>query len=418
MTTLSCFELGERMLSVAEAHEALLTLVPRPLASERVALVEAHGRVLAQDVTAGFDVPRHTNSAMDGIALRWPQDAARQGGAWRRVGEALAGHPYTGRLGVGECIAITTGAALPEGADTVIMIEQTSSVGDAVSVHAVERVKPGQHVRQAGEDLARGQVALAAGHRLEAAALGLLASLGIATVAVRRRPRVAVFSTGDEVTAPGDAVGHAGIYDANRFSLIGLLREQGAEVVDLGIVVDDPAALEECLGEAARVADLVVSSGGVSVGQADHTKAAVERLGRLTLWRIALRPGRPLACGVLGERRVPFLGLPGNPVACLVTALRFMVPMVAALEGRAPLVPGLSAVADGTFRSRLGRTDFNRGHYHSDAQGTLRVVNTGAQGSGILSSMVSANCLVEIADDREAAAPGDIVTIHPLFRFP
>ncbi|WP_442486806.1 molybdopterin molybdotransferase MoeA [Halomonas litopenaei] len=415
MTTLSCFDLGERMLGVEEAREALLTLVAGRLATEKVPLAKAHGRVLAEAVEAPFNVPGHTNSAMDGVALNW--SAEDPGEVFLQVGEALAGQPFHGRLGEGECIAITTGAPLPPGADTVVMLEQLERDGDRVRVTRADRVKQGQNVRQAGEDLRAGQIAMTAGRRLEAAALGLLASLGQAEVRVRRRPRVAVFSTGDEVTAPGEERSQAAIYDANRYSLMGLLQEHGAEVIDLGIVADDTDALVEQLAAAARTADLVVSSGGVSVGQADHTREAVERLGRLTLWRIAMRPGRPMACGVIGPDQTPLLGLPGNPVACMVTCLVFVAPMLAALEGRSPTQPRWKAVAGSAFRSRAGRTDYSRGVFHCDADGTLRVVNTGNQGSGILSSMVAANCLVEIPEDTDSASIDDIVMVLPLFRF-
>lgn len=298
------------------------------------------------------------------------------------------------------------------------MVEQLQQHGDVVDILQADRVKRGQNVRQAGEDLRRGEVALESGRRLEAAALGLLASLGCASVEVRRLPRVAVFSTGDEVTAPGQPRADAAIYDANRFTLMGMLQEHGAEVLDLGIVPDDPQALEDALAQAAQLADLVVSSGGVSVGQADHTRAALERLGRLTLWRIAMRPGRPMACGVMGDGATPFLGLPGNPVACMVTCLVFVIPLVRKLQGRELRSPAWQAVADSDFRSREGRTDYSRGVLKRSGDGTLRVVNTGSQGSGILSSMVAAECLVEIPADKAAVAINDMVTVFPLFRFP
>ncbi|ALM52359.1 gephyrin-like molybdotransferase Glp [Halomonas huangheensis] len=424
---LSCFEPGDHMLSVEQARQAVLGLIKAPLASERVALAEAHGRVLSEPVFASFDVPGHTNAAMDGIALAWPQvaeadqhgdaEVASRGRQWLRVGEALAGRPFAGVIGAGECVVITTGAPLPTGTDTVIMQEQVEAQGDLFSICDPQLVRTGQNVRQAGEDIACGATALAAGTRLDAAALGMLASLGFAEVAVRRRARVAVFSTGDEVTAPGERRGAAAIYDANRFSLMGLLREQGAEVMDLGIIVDDRQALIVGLRRAASMADLVVSSGGVSTGQADHTRAALEQLGRLAVWRIALRPGRPMACGLLTEREVPFLGLPGNPVACMVTALCFMIPMLRVMQGRESITESWQGIAESHFESRAGRTDFCRGVYRVDQQGNLRVVNTGEQGSGILSSMVAANCLVELSEQSSGAGPGDMVAIHPLSKF-
>ncbi|MDI5921716.1 bifunctional molybdopterin-guanine dinucleotide biosynthesis adaptor protein MobB/molybdopterin molybdotransferase MoeA [Halomonas sp. LR5S13] len=416
--TLSCFDLGERMLPVEEARVRLASLAEAPLPAERVALAELHGRVLAEDVVSPIDVPQNTNAAMDGIALAWPGDAELPG-EWRVVGEVLAGSRLEEALGAGECVRITTGAPLPPGADTVIMLEQLEERSETVVVHQTERVKRGQHVRQAGEDIPRGQTALRAGNRLGAAELGLLASLGLAEASVHRRPRVAIFSTGDEVTAPGEPLPPAGIFDANRHTLAGLLAEQGAELIDLGILPDDRDAMVAALGDAAGRADMVITSGGVSVGHADFTRAALEAVGRLAFWRIAIRPGRPLACGLLGERGVPFLGLPGNPVAVMVTFLQFVAPLLSKLQGRAVREPlRLTAIADEALKSRLGRTDFLRGCYHADAEGRLHVRSTGAQGSGILSSMVAANCLIELTDEREGVAPGETVSIQPLHRLP
>lgn len=431
--TLSCFDLGERMLTVEEAGERLATLIEAPLPAERVALAELHGRVLAEDAVSPIDVPQNTNAAMDGIALAWPDEAARPG-AWRLVGEVLAGGQRGEPLEAGECVRITTGAPLPPGADTVIMREQlieprddqpfneelfNEEQGERVVIDRPERVRRGQHVRQAGEDIPRGHRALHAGTRLGAAELGLLASLGLAEALVHRRPRVALFSTGDEVIAPGQPLPPAGIFDVNRHTLAGLLVEQGAEPMDLGILPDDREAMEAALREAAEQADMVITSGGVSVGHADFTRAALERVGRLAFWRIAIRPGRPMACGLLGERGVPFLGLPGNPVAVMVTFLQFVVPLLARLRGRGAVGPRrLTAVADEALTSRLGRTDFLRGVFHAADDGRLHVRSTGAQGSGILSSMVAANCLIELADDREGASPGETVSIQPLHRLP
>ncbi|QFU01450.1 Molybdopterin molybdenumtransferase [Halomonas sp. THAF5a] len=421
--TLSCFDLGERMLSVAEAGERLATLIEGPLPVERVALAALHGRVLAEDFVSPIDVPQNTNAAMDGIALAWPEPDARPA-AWRLVGEVLAGARRGEGVAAGECVRITTGAPLPPGADTVIMREQLiepleASRGERVAIDRPERIRRGQHVRRAGEDIPRGRRVLDAGTRLGAAELGLLASLGLAEARVHRRPRVALFSTGDEVIAPGRPLPPAGIYDANRHTLVGLLAEQGAEAIDLGILPDDRQAMEAALREAADRADMVITSGGVSVGQADFTRAALETVGRLAFWRIAIRPGRPLACGLLGERGVPFLGLPGNPVAVMVTFLQFVAPLLARLQGRGAVAPRrLTAVADEALNSRQGRTDFLRGVFHAADDGRLHVRSTGAQGSGILSSMAAANCLIELADDREGAAPGETVSIHPLHRLP
>lgn len=412
--SLSCFELGEQMLPVDTAREALMTLVERSVAHERIALSHAHGRRLAADLKAPIDVPQNTNAAMDGVALAWP-DAAPFQTHWPIAGDAFAGQAFAGPVPKGQCVRITTGAPLPSGTDTIIMREQLVEHADSVTIDAPERVLRGQHVRQAGEDIASGAVALAAGTRLDAARLGLIASLGYADIAVYRRPKVAIFSTGNEVTPPGDALPHAGIYDTNRFSLMGLLIEQGAEVVDLGILPDDQAAMVHALAGAAECSDLVITSGGVSVGHADFTRQALEQLGQLAFWRVALRPGRPMACGWLGPSHTPFLGLPGNPVAVMVTFSQFVVPLLQRLQGQAPSPPlRLTAIAETPLKSRLQRTDFLRGIYRCDAHGVLHVRTTGAQGSGILTSMVAANCLIELGDDLAGAQPGDTVTIQPL----
>ena len=412
-TPLSCFELDDRMLSVEEARQTLVTLIEAPLGHERIALQDAHNRRLADSIVAPINVPQNTNAAMDGIALAWQANQTY----WPLTGQALAGEPFTGTLTPGQCVSITTGAPLPDGADTVIMHEQLEAHADHVIVHSPERVMRGQNIRQAGEDIAQGSVALAAGVRLNAARLGFVASLGIANVAVYRRPRVAVFSTGNEVTAPGEALPAAGIFDANRFTLSGLLREHDAEVVDLGILPDCPATLRQALSRAAANADLVLTSGGASAGQADYTREALTVLGQLAFWRVAMRPGRPLACGWLGEARTPFVGLPGNPVAAMVAFLQFVVALLARLEGQPASPPErFFAIADEALASRANRCDFIRGVYTSNAQGQLRVRSTGAQGSGILTSMVAANCLIELPDGCTAVQSGETVTIQPLRR--
>lgn len=421
--TLSCFELGERMLAVEEARAAVLALGEGPLPDESVALGALRGRVLAESLLAPIDVPQNTNAAMDGVALAWRPEALPPDG-FLRVGEILAGHDADVAVGPGECVGITTGAPLPPGADTVIMREQLrlehASSGEVrVRVEQPDRVRDGQNVRQAGEDMSRGGVALAAGTRLGAAELGLIASLGLTRARVVRRPRVAIFSTGDEVVAPGQALPAAGIFDANRFTLMALVEEHGGEVLDLGILPDTRDAIADGLARAAAEADLVLSSGGVSVGDADHTRMALLEQGELGFWKIAMRPGRPLACGRLGPRGVPFLGLPGNPVASMVTFLQFAAPLLARLLGREGSWPRrLSAVARQSLRSREGRVDYLRGRYESDSDGRLVVSNFGAQGSGILSSMAWANCLIEIDDARGSVAAGESVTIQPLFRLP
>lgn len=413
--TLSCFDLGERMLSVTEAQRHLAGLVGEPLAIEACPLAELSGRVLAEAVHSPIDVPQNTNAAMDGIALAWPQPVA----ALALVGRVLAGGRFDRPLAAGEAVTITTGAPLPEGADTVIMQEQLAFPGAGqVQVSRPETVRRGQHVRRAGEDVARDSQALAAGTRLGAAQLGLLASLGLTGARVHRRPRVAIFSSGDEVTAPGAPLPAAGIYDANRYSLRGLLQALGCQVIDLGILPDDRETIVGALRQAAQDADMVITSGGVSVGQADWIKAALAEVGELGFWRIAMRPGRPLACGWLGEGRTPFFGLPGNPVAVMVTFLQFVQPVLRRLMGQPEWQPRrLTALATEPLVSRVGRVDYLRGTYHSDREGRLWVRPTGRQGSGILTSMVLADCLIEVDAERQGVAEGEPVTLQLLNDF-
>ncbi|MEP4556237.1 molybdopterin molybdotransferase MoeA [Cobetia amphilecti] len=454
--SLSCFDprFGERMLSVDEALSVLgesLAGVMRTPRSERVALAQAPGRVLAETVISPLDVPAQTNAAMDGIALArasLPDAASGEPLSDRGelsdhcelsvIGSSLAGHPWTGRaLAAGEAMRITTGAALPAGADTVVMQEQLEyrstqgegEAGEQVVIEGVTSIRRGQNVRQAGEDIAHGSQVMAPGQWLTPAAVGVLASLGLAEVAVYRPLTVAIFSTGDEVTAPGETLPAGGIYDANRFSLVALLRDQGIEVLDLGILSDDEASVSAALRDAATRADMVITSGGVSVGEADHVRSALAACGELALWRIAMRPGRPLAFGMLratpadaasSSGQVPFFGLPGNPVATMVTFLQFVLPALRLLSGQQRLAkaeasasattlaqwqaPRLQLIAGETLRSRAERVDYHRGQVVLDDQGRQVVMTTGRQGSGILTSMLLAECLIEI--------PAGCATLH------
>lgn len=433
--SLSCFDLGERMLSVEEALEAILGFSASSLpAQETLPLSSSLGRVLSEDVISPVNVPQNTNAAMDGIAVAWPlrpqeqaqgQPSSQAHGSpalpesWTLVGKSLAGHGYHDAVPEYAAVSITTGAPMPPGTDTVIMseqLEEAPSEGghERVIVTRPETVKIGQHVRQAGEDVPRGAVALTAGTRLAAEHLGLLASLGVDRARVARQLRVAIFSTGDEVTAPGEPLPADGIFDANRFSLRGLLTALGVEVIDLGILADASQGMVRALEEAAAVADMVITSGGVSVGQADWIKPALAETGELGFWRIAMRPGRPLAFGRLGAERVPFFGLPGNPVAVMVTFLQFVQPLIRRLQGEHAWQPlRLIARAEEPLKSRSGRVDFLRGVYHADESGQLWVRSTGRQGSGILSSMVAANCLIEISAPCAGIEAGETVTLQP-----
>lgn len=398
---------NDKNLTVSQGLAQILSHVSPVAEVEALDLDALDHRVLASDSISPVDVPQQTNSAMDGYAFIYqdPMPASL-----KLVGEVLAGHHYAGTLKVGETVRIMTGAPVPAGADTVQPRELAQEVDGLVSLQG--HIELGQHVRLAGEDIAKGQVALAKATRLGAAEQGLLASLGLNSVSVYRRPTVAVFSTGDEVSQPGDQLKANCIYDSNRFTIKAMAKRLGCEVIDLGIIEDSEAALEATLAQAATQADVVISSGGVSVGDADYIKTVLARLGNIDFWRINMRPGRPLAFGKIGETL--FFGLPGNPVAVMVSFLQFVQPALRKLGGelnwQAPLFP---AITDETLRSRQGRTEFMRGIYHLGKDGRLHVSSTGNQGSGMLSSMVTGNCLIIIGDEAEVVNIGETVFIQP-----
>ncbi len=404
---------GQARLPVAEARRRILSEVAPVRGSERLALRSALGRVLAQDVVSPFDVPGHTNSAVDGYALAGSDLPAQGETALRVIGTAWAGRAFPGALPPGACVRIMTGAALPAGADTVIMQEHVTPQGETVRIGTGHR--RGQNVRAAGEDLARGAVALARGRRLTPADLGLLASIGQAEVAVHRRVRVAFFSTGDELRSLGEALGPGMIYDSNRYTLYGMLSALGVEILDLGVVRDEREALRAAFREAGAVADAVITSGGVSVGEADYVKETLAALGQVGFWQIAMKPGRPLAFGRLLDG--VFFGLPGNPVAVMVTFYQFVQPALQRMMGEDPVgaPPTFEARSVSRFRKQPGRTEFQRAIAEHDSNGELVVRATGAQGSGILRSMSQANCFVVLPEDAGNVEPGMRVAVQPFF---
>ncbi|MDX1605175.1 MAG: molybdopterin molybdotransferase MoeA, partial [Candidatus Competibacterales bacterium] len=360
-------------LSVPEAL-ARIDAVVLPIAGiERVAVRSALGRVLAEDVISTIHVPAHTNSAMDGYALRAADLPAEGTVELWVIGTALAGEPFAGTVGPGQAVRIMTGGVLPEGADTVVMQERAERHGDSVRVGSGH--KRGQNVRQAGEDLSPGDVVLAAGRWLTPADLGVIASLGRAEVAVRRRLRVAFFSTGDELRSLGEVLGPGEIYDSNRYTLHGMLSRLGIELIDMGVVRDERAALGTALSEAAACADAVITSGGVSVGEADFVKEILVSLGEVSFWKIAMKPGRPLAFGRIGE--AVFFGLPGNPVSVMVTFDQFVQPALRRMTGQHEPAPVRFRVpVSGRLRKRPGRMEFQRGILERQADGTLVVHGT------------------------------------------
>ena len=402
-------------LSVSQVNAFLHELVQPVSAddSQDVYLFDALGRVLAQDVISPISVPAHNNSAMDGFALDAAQLQADQPLTLRVVGTALAGKAWQGKVNAGECLKIMTGAILPDGLDTVVPQEfcQIDNAHDVTTVTIPPNIlKAGDNRRLMGEDLMQGQAALKAGQHLTPAALGLVASLGLPDVRVHRRLRVAYFSTGDEVLSLGDAPREGAVYDSNRYTVFGLLTRLGCEVIDMGVVRDDPALLEAAFAKAAQEADAIITSGGVSVGEADFTKAMMKKLGDVAFWKIAMRTGRPMAVGRIGKSVL--FGLPGNPVAVMVTFLAFVRPALLRMMGStAQPAPLLKAKSLEPLRKKAGRTEYQRGFVSSADDGTLQVRTTGNQGSGVLSSMVQGNGLIVLHHTQGNVAIGDEVDV-------
>jgi molybdopterin molybdotransferase len=370
---------------------------------------DALGRVLARDILSPISVPPHDNSAMDGFAFDGAQ--LGHGGPLRLrvVGTALAGKAWQGQVLAGECLKIMTGAIMPAGLDTVAPQEIVQHSGEHVEIPP-GTLRAGDNRRFAGEDLMQGHSALAAGALLTPAALGLVASIGLAEVCVRRRLKVAYFSTGDEILSLGQAPREGAVYDSNRYTVFGLLTRMGCEVIDMGVVRDDPVALEAAFAGAARLADAIITSGGVSVGEADYTKAMMKKLGDVAFWKIAMRPGRPMAVGRIGSSVL--FGLPGNPVAVMVTFLAFVRPALLRMMGATVTCqPMLRAHCVEAIRKKPGRTEYQRGVVSATPGGGLQVQITGNQGSGVLSSMVQANGLIVLHHAQGSVAAGEEVDV-------
>ncbi len=408
-----CYESDPDLLPLNEAQRRIRAHVKAIEDRERVALIEAHGRIAATDITSPIDVPGHTNSAMDGYACNGdslPESAPRW---FDVVGEALAGHPFAGRVEASKAVRITTGAMMPTGTDTVVMQEHVRVEDERVQIPPGNR--KGQHVRELGEDIAAGAVVIARGKRLMPAEAGLLASLGIAEVEVFRPLRVACFSTGDEIRSPGEDFAAGAVYDSNRFTIRGMLERLGVEIVDLGIVPDRREAIFEAFEKAAKSADVVLSSGGASTGKADHIKEALSALGQVGFWRIAIRPGRPLAFGFIDNALC--FGLPGNPVAVMVTFLQIVAPALRAAAGESRFRPPPEVEARCTVRLRKkpGRVEYYRALLERDENDALVVRDTGRSGSGLLHTMSDANCFIVLPEESETIAPGSTVRVQPFF---
>ncbi|MGC9185157.1 MAG: gephyrin-like molybdotransferase Glp [Thiomonas sp.] len=397
-----------------DAALAVMQASVQPVSAvERVAVRAALGRVLAQDVVSPIDVPAHDNSAMDGYALRGDDLAAQGDTVLAVAGRGLAGHAYAGDVAPGSALRIMTGAIMPAGCDTVVPQEFCRVEGDTVTIPQGV-VRTGDNRRLRGEDLARGKTALPAGKLLRPADLGLIASLGMAEVSVRRRLRVAFFSSGDELRSVGQPLDAGCVYDSNRYTLWGMLERLGCEVIDLGVVPDNPQAVEAALRTATECADVVITSGGVSVGEADYLRSTLSRMGEVVFWRIAMRPGRPLAFGQLRSdgHSAWLFGLPGNPVAVMVTFYAFVRPALLHCMGASPQPqPMLRAVSAQTLRKKPGRTEYQRGLLSPLPDGRWQVSAIGNQGSGVLSSMSQAHGLIVLHHDQTTAQAGDLVDV-------
>lgn len=399
-------------LTTDAALGRMLSSVSTVFGNETVAVLDSLGRILASPIVSSIDVPSHRNSAMDGYAVRTqdlPEGDTRD---LLVVGTAFAGKHYKGVVAENQAVRIMTGAVVPESTNVVIMQEQVERDGDKITID--DRHKDGQNVRAAGEDIQRGTTVLPAGRVVAPADLGLIASLGIGQVEVHRRTRVAFLSTGDELKAVGETLGAGEIHDSNRYTLHGMLTRLGIEIIDLGVVRDKPNAVREALTDAAARADVIISSGGVSVGEADYIKEILAEIGQVKFWKVAMKPGRPLAFGSIGES--VFFGLPGNPVSVMVTFYQFVQPTLLKIMGAQEQAPVLvKAKAGNLLKKRPGRTEYQRGFLTTDADGGLVVTTESDQGSGILSSMSNANCFVVLPLDSGRTEAGTFVDVQPFF---
>jgi len=400
-----------RALRLPDALARMLENIQPVQGSETLAIREALDRVLDEDVRSTVDVPSHTNSAMDGYALKGAGLPVEGGATFEVIGTAWAGRPFKGGVSAGQCVRIMTGAPMPSGTDTVIMQEHVTRDGDSVELQSGHRI--GQNVRPAGEDIARGDIALRAGEILQPAQLGVLASLGVGEVRVRRRPRVAFFSTGDELRGIGQTLQDGQIYDSNRYTLYGVLTRLGVDVLDLGVVADDPDVLEAVLADAASRSDAIVTSGGVSVGEADFVTQVLGKIGRVNFWKVAMKPGKPIAFGHVGK--ACFFGLPGNPVSVMTTFYALVQPAIEYMKGGSAEQLGITvtAVCQTNLKKRPGRREFQRGVLQIGADGRYVVRTTGFQGAGVLRSMAEANCFIVLDEDRDGVKAGEEVQVQP-----
>lgn len=411
----SCTDTNEpQVLSVTAARQAILSQITPLQGSEKLALRDCLNRTLAEKIVSSINVPGHTNSAMDGYAVSsadLPHSGAK---SLQIMGTAYAGKPYSSRCHQGQCIRIMTGAVMPDGTDTVIIQEHVSRFEDTITID--NQHMTGQNIRQVGEDIAMGSVVIARGKTITPADIGIISSLGIGEAYVTRRPRVAFFSTGDELRCIGDGsnkpLSNGEIYDSNRYSLYGMLQQLNVDIIDMGVVGDDELSIKNAFTQASNMADIIITSGGVSVGEADFIKPVLEKIGHINFWKIAMKPGRPLTFGSVDKSL--FFGLPGNPVSVMVTFYQFVQPAIRYLESGKTHAPFTLKVTCSTkLHKRSGRFEFQRGILSQSSDGNLSVAKTGVQGSGVLSSMSLANCFILLDEENNGIEAGDTVTVQP-----
>ena len=404
-------EESAKVFDVQAALDNILAAIQPLETTETTPLKDALGRTLANDIVSSINVPTATNSALDGYAVHGDDILSTDSATLPVIGTAYAGKPYHGKLRQSTAVRVMTGAKMPDGSDTVIGQERVTTTANSIMIDGT--IGGGANVRQAGEDISKGAVVLKKGTLIKAAELGLLASLGIGEVTTLKQPVVAFFSTGDELCSIGEKLTDGKIYDSNRYTLFGMLSALHVEIVDLGVVRDQLDILQQTLVEAAKRADLIITSGGVSVGEADFIKVALQAVGCVNFWKVAMKPGRPLAFGRIQDAH--FFGLPGNPVSVMVTFHQFVKPAIQRLAGQTvrknftPQIPCLS-----NLKKKPGRVEYQRGVLEHDSKEGWRVRKTGAQGSGILRSMSEANCLIVLPAECTDIAPGDKVAVQLL----
>jgi len=402
------------MISVHDAITRMLDQVESPSVQyQQVSLNQALDRICAKDITSPIDVPGHDNSAMDGYAVN--ASNLNVGDTLKVVGASAAGHPFSDKIGSGECVRIMTGATIPEGLDAVVIQENTAIDNEAGTITLQSPVSAGDNIRLQGADVRKNSTVIAAGSRLSTIDIGLLASLGIAEVPVQPQLSVAIFSTGDELVAPGSPLETGQIYDSNRYLIDAMLQRLSIKVIDFGHLPDDLEQIKGALVEASERCDAIITSGGVSVGDTDHTKQALEALGEIGFWKVAMKPGKPFAFGQLN--RAWFFGLPGNPVAAAVTMDQLVQPVLAKLAGESfNQGNALQVSAAESLKKRAGRADFQRGYFEQTTDGQLTVKSAGSQSSGVLSTMKSANCFIYLERERESVNRSETVSILPFSR--